>query len=63
MLAHILADLHDALKLITEQGKIQARHDKLLEEFRPVIDQYRSPLASYLAARRKLKEDANGSRA
>lgn len=55
MLEHILTDLHDALAELHRQGKIQARHDALLEEFRPLLDTYRSPVASYLTARRKAR--------
>jgi hypothetical protein len=52
MLAHILTDLHDALKMLTEQGRLLAKHDAMLERFRPLIDQYSSPVAAYTAARR-----------
>lgn len=57
MLAHILTDLHDALAELHRQGKIQARHDALLEQFRPLIDQYRAPAATYLAARAAAKAE------
>ncbi len=52
LLEHILTDLHDALRELHRQGKLQASHDKLLEEFRPLLDQFRSPAATYLSARR-----------
>lgn len=48
MLEHILTDLHEALKLLTAQGTLLAKHDAMLEEFRPMIDRFRSPLASRL---------------
>ena len=52
-LEHILTDLHSALKLLTEQGTLLARHDALLAEFRPLLDQFRvRPAATMLAARK-----------
>jgi hypothetical protein len=48
MLIHILQDLHLALKMLSDQGRLLAKHDELLEEFRPLLDRYRSPLASRL---------------
>jgi len=51
-LAHILTDLHDVIKTLQVQGLIQARHDALLEEFRPLLNQFRSPLASAMTSRK-----------
>ncbi len=52
LLEHILTDLHDALRELHRQGRLQASHDRLLEEFRPLLDQFRSPVASYLTSRK-----------
>lgn len=52
---HILCDLHEALRLLHEQGRVQARHDQLLAEFAPLLDQFRSPAAAFVAARRARK--------
>jgi hypothetical protein len=52
MLAHILTDLHEALRLLTAQGKLQAEHDKLLQEYRPLLDRFAHPLASKIGGRR-----------
>jgi hypothetical protein len=52
-LDHILTDLHDACKMLRDQGLLLARHDALLEEFRPLLDQFRArPLAAAMTARR-----------
>jgi len=51
LLEHILTDLHTALQALTRLGKIQERHDALLEEFRPLLDQFRHPAASMLTRR------------
>jgi hypothetical protein len=59
LLEHILTDLHDALKKLTAMGVIQARHDALLAEFRPLLDQWRSPAASYMT-RRAQRKNGNG---
>ena len=48
MVQHILTDLHELLK-------VQARHDALLEEFRPLLNQFRTPAASMMAGRRARK--------
>ena len=58
LLEHILTDLHDALRELTRQGKLQAKHDALLEEFRPLLDQFRSPAVTFLNGRRNRR--ANG---
>ena len=52
LLDHIMTDLHDALKMLRDQGLLIEKHDRLLEEFRPLLDQFRSPAATYLNARR-----------
>jgi hypothetical protein len=52
---HILCDLHEVLQILTAQGKIQARHDAMLQEFRPLLDQFRTPAASFMAGRRARK--------
>ena len=53
--AHILTDLHDALRMLREQGALLAKHDAMLEEYRPLLDQYAHPLAARLpgAGRRR----------
>jgi len=48
MLRHILDDLHDALNLLHRLGNLSAKHDAMLEEYRPLIERFRSPLASRL---------------
>ena len=57
---HILTDLHAALVLLTAQGKLVSKHDDMLEEFRPLLNQFRTPAASMLAARRARKA-SNGN--
>jgi hypothetical protein len=52
---HILCDLHEILRLLHEQGKIQTRHDALLTECAPLLDQFRSPAAAWAAARHARK--------
>jgi len=52
-LDHIVTDLHDAIKMLRAQGVLQAKHDALLEEFRPLLDTYRAPLASMIGRRRR----------
>lgn len=47
-LDHILTDLHDACRMLRDQGLLLARHDALLEEYRPLLERFRSPLASRL---------------
>jgi hypothetical protein len=54
-LDHILTDLHQALRLLTAQGKILARHDALLEEFRPLLEQFRLRPAAAMMTARKLR--------
>jgi hypothetical protein len=49
---HILTDLHAALELLTAQGKLLSKHDDMLEEFRPMLDQFRTPGASMLVNRK-----------
>jgi hypothetical protein len=49
---HILEDLHTALQSLDRQGILTAKHDALLEEFRPLIDQFRNPVSAYANARR-----------
>jgi hypothetical protein len=56
----ILTDLRSALEKLTAMGLVQARHDALLEEFRPLLDQWRSPAASYLT-RRAQRKNGNGN--
>jgi hypothetical protein len=51
LLEHILTDLHAAMAMLAAQGKLLDKHDALLEEFRPLIDQYRHPAATYLTSR------------
>jgi hypothetical protein len=46
LLEHILTDLHDVVEMLTVQGRMIARHDALLDEFRPLLNQFRSPLAA-----------------
>jgi hypothetical protein len=61
LLEHILTDLHDVMQMLRDQGATQARHDQLLEEFRPLIDQFRSPGGlTYMAARRARKGMTSG---
>jgi hypothetical protein len=55
LLEHILTDLHEALKKLRDIGLVQARHDALLAEFRPLLDQWRSPAASYMTRRAQRK--------
>ena len=57
-LEHILTDMHEALRLLRDQGRLLARHDAVLEEFRPLLDQFRSPLATAMNRRGR----RNGSR-
>lgn len=52
-LDHLLTDLHEALRMLRDQGVLLARHDAMLEEYRPLIERFRSPLAAGLAARRE----------
>jgi hypothetical protein len=50
---HVLTDLHEALRLLTAQGRLTAKHDAMLEDFRPLLEQFRSrPAAAMLTARR-----------
>jgi hypothetical protein len=51
LIDHVLADLHDACKMLRDQGQLLAKHDRLLEEFRPLIDAYRAPLATMITRR------------
>jgi hypothetical protein len=50
-MAHIMTDLHTAMQMLIIQGRLLDKHDALLEEFRPLIDQYRHPAATYLSSR------------
>jgi hypothetical protein len=60
-LEHVVTDLHDALKMLRDQGVIQERHDVLLREFEPFLTQFRgAPAATILASRRARKAAANG---
>ena len=45
LLEHILTDLHDVARKVDVL-------DKALEDFRPLLNQFRSPLAGGMAARR-----------
>ena len=60
VLDHILIDLHDALKMLTEQGKLQAKHDALLEEFRPLLEQFRNPTVMTMLGTRRARRNGNG---
>jgi hypothetical protein len=61
LLEHVLTDLHEALKMLRDQGVIQERHDVLLREFEPFLTQFRgAPAATILASRRARKAAANG---
>jgi hypothetical protein len=52
-LLHILTDLHDVADKLESQGrKVDAVH-AALEEFRPLLNQFRTPAAAILARRRK----------
>jgi hypothetical protein len=53
MLDHILIDLHEALTLLRDQGKLLARHDALLQEYRPLLDRFAHPLAAGLTRRNR----------
>lgn len=53
---HILIDLHDALRMLTEQGKLMAKHDAMLEEYRPLLERFAHPLAAGLAARKEKRQ-------
>jgi hypothetical protein len=52
-IAHVITDLHEALRLLGAQGRLLAKHDAMLEEYRPLIERLRSPLASRLPGGRK----------
>jgi len=60
-LDHILTDLHAVLKELDRQGSLTDKHDRLLEEFRPLLNQFRSPAAAGLALRRA-RRISNGNR-
>ena len=51
LLEHILTDLHEALRMLRDQGLLLSSHDRLLEEFRPLLDQFRTPLAAMTSRR------------
>ena len=53
MLEHILTDLHDALALLTKLNVLTAKHDALLEQYRPMLARFASPLASRLPGGKK----------
>jgi hypothetical protein len=55
MLVHVLTDLHQALSMLAEQGRLQAEHDKLLQEYRPLLDRFAHPLASKLTGGRRAR--------
>lgn len=56
-LDHLLLDLHEALKMLTDQGRLLAKHDEMLEEYRPLLAEasarLKSPLASMLPGRKR----------
>jgi hypothetical protein len=54
-LDHILCDLHDALKILAEQAKLTAKHDAMLEQYRPLLARFASPLASRLPGGKKTR--------
>jgi hypothetical protein len=58
LIDHVLTDLHDACRMLRDQGQLLAKHDRLLEEFRPLLDTYRAPLASMIS--RKNRRSGNG---
>ena len=51
-LDHVLTDLHLALDRLDTQGRQVAAILVALEEFRPLLDQFRSPLAAGIASRK-----------
>ena len=54
-LDHIITDLHEALRLLTAQGQLTAKHDALLEDFRPLLEQFRLRPAAAMMTARKLR--------
>jgi len=60
VLEHILADTCAALAELRRIGVLVDKHDRLLEDFAPLLDQFRTPAAGLLAARRVRKTQAAG---
>jgi hypothetical protein len=60
LLEHVITDLHSVLEKLSAMGVVQARHDALLAEFRPLIDQYRSPLAAWVSHPRRARRNGDG---
>jgi hypothetical protein len=58
-LEHIITDLHEALEKLEAIGKLTREHDALLTEFRPLLEQFRSPAAAYMT-RRASRRNGNG---
>jgi hypothetical protein len=52
LLEHILTDVHDALRLLTKLGNLTAKHDAMLEEYRPLLERFAHPLAARLNDRK-----------
>jgi hypothetical protein len=52
ILDHVLTDLHDIARELHRQGRLTDEHHALLTEFRPLLDQFRTPAATFIAARR-----------
>lgn len=48
-LEHILTDLHEALRLL-------AKHDEMLECYRPLLERFAHPLAAGMAARKERRQ-------
>lgn len=48
-LEHLLTDMHEALRLL-------AKHDALLETYRPLLERLAHPLAAGLAARKEKRQ-------
>jgi hypothetical protein len=53
MLDHILTDLHSALEMLRDQGKLLANHDALLTQYRPLLERFAHPLAAGLTRRNR----------
>ena len=61
MLEHVITDLHNATRKLDAQGKQVAAIHAAFEEFRPLLEQFRSPLAASLAGRRARRNGASQS--
>jgi|HubBroStandDraft_1064217.scaffolds.fasta_scaffold1031187_1 hypothetical protein len=62
VLEHVLTDLHDVARELHRQGRLTDEHHALLTEFRPLLDQFRTPAATMLASRRARKKAAANGR-